>query len=168
MQPRTVVVLAHGGVVRLTAVAAAAPAVLDAALLGQAGGGAVADVLFGRGQPLRPARRDGAPAPRGRARLPRVPGRARRTTATASGCSSATAGTTPAAWTWRSPSATACPTPTFAFTDLELTSSDAGVTVRLTVTNTGSRAGREVVQVYAALPGSEVPGRRGRWRRSPT
>src|SRR5690606_9188545 len=43
--PRTVVVLCHGGVVDLRGVAA--PAVLDAALLGQAVGSAIADVLFG-------------------------------------------------------------------------------------------------------------------------
>jgi beta-glucosidase len=44
----------------------------------------------------------------------------------------------------------------FGYADLELTASDAGVRVGLTVTNTGSRAGREVVQVYAGLPTSEV------------
>ena len=51
VQPRTVVVLSHGGAVRLEPVAAIAPAILDGALLGQAGGGAIADVLFGAVNP---------------------------------------------------------------------------------------------------------------------
>jgi beta-glucosidase len=46
-QPRTVVVLSHGGMVLLDTVAELTPAVLDAALPGQGGGAAVADVLFG-------------------------------------------------------------------------------------------------------------------------
>ncbi|WP_372349814.1 glycoside hydrolase family 3 C-terminal domain-containing protein [Streptomyces sp. KL116D] len=46
-QPRTAVVLSHGGALRLAPVADLAPAVFDGALLGQAGGGAIADVLFG-------------------------------------------------------------------------------------------------------------------------
>ncbi|MDT0551032.1 fibronectin type III-like domain-contianing protein, partial [Streptomyces lonegramiae] len=37
-----------------------------------------------------------------------------------------------------------------------------GLSVRLPVTNTGARPGREVVQVYAGLPGSAV-GRPVRW-----
>ena len=46
-QPRTVVVLSHGGVVRLAPFVVEVPAILDGGLLGQAGGGALADVLFG-------------------------------------------------------------------------------------------------------------------------
>lgn len=46
-QPRTVVVLSHGGVVRLAPFVDDVPAILDGGLLGQAGGGAIADVLFG-------------------------------------------------------------------------------------------------------------------------
>ncbi len=33
---------------------------------------------------------------------------------------------------------------------------DEGLTVSATVTNTGSRAGKEVVQVYVSAPGSAV------------
>ncbi|WP_433870282.1 glycoside hydrolase family 3 C-terminal domain-containing protein [Saccharopolyspora sp. CA-218241] len=44
--PRTVVVLSHGGVVTLP-FADDVPAIVDGSLLGQAGGGATADVLFG-------------------------------------------------------------------------------------------------------------------------
>ena len=45
---------------------------------------------------------------------------------------------------------------TFGYSDLALAATDAGVTVSLTVTNTGGRAGREVVQVYVSVPGSTV------------
>ena len=45
--PRTVVVLSNGGVVRLSGFADRVPAILEGWLLGQAGGGATADVLFG-------------------------------------------------------------------------------------------------------------------------
>ncbi|MBJ7450803.1 MAG: glycoside hydrolase family 3 C-terminal domain-containing protein, partial [Blastococcus sp.] len=155
VQRRTVVVLAHGGVVRLTEVAAAAPAVLDAALLGQAGGGAVADVLFGAVNPSGrlaetvPLRLEDVPA------FPGYPGEHGHDSYgervfvghrwyDARGLDVAF------------PLGHGLSYTTFGFTDLELTSSDAGVTVGLTVTNTGSRSGREVVQVYAGLPTSEV------------
>ena len=49
--PRTVVVLSNGGVVRLGAVADRAAAVVEGWLLGQAGGTAVADVLYGAVNP---------------------------------------------------------------------------------------------------------------------
>lgn len=51
VQPKTVVVLSHGGVLRLAPVTDLVPAIVDGALLGQAGGGALADVLFGRVNP---------------------------------------------------------------------------------------------------------------------
>ncbi|GAA2093556.1 glycoside hydrolase family 3 C-terminal domain-containing protein [Brevibacterium salitolerans] len=51
VQPRSVVVLSHGGALRLAPVVAQAPAVLDGALLGQAGGSALAAVLFGEENP---------------------------------------------------------------------------------------------------------------------
>jgi beta-glucosidase len=46
---------------------------------------------------------------------------------------------------------------TFSYQDAEATLSSTGdVAVTVTVTNTGDRAGREVVQVYTSLPGSSV------------
>ena len=154
-QPRTVVVLAHGGVVRLTDVAATAPAVLDAALLGQAGGGAIADVLFGAVNPSGrlaetvPLRLEDVPA------FPGYPGEHGHDSYgervfvghrwyDARGLEVAF------------PFGHGLSYTAFEYADLELTSSDAAVSVRLTVTNTGSRSGREVVQVYAGLPASEV------------
>lgn len=50
-QPKTVAVLIHGGVIALAEIAESVPAVLDATILGQAGGGAIADVLLGRVNP---------------------------------------------------------------------------------------------------------------------
>ncbi|WP_241841635.1 glycoside hydrolase family 3 C-terminal domain-containing protein [Pseudofrankia sp. BMG5.36] len=49
--PRTVVVLSHGGVVSLEGWHDDVDAILDAFLLGQAGGGAIADVLVGVAEP---------------------------------------------------------------------------------------------------------------------
>lgn len=51
VQPKTVVVLSHGGVVDLGDVDRHAAAVLDGALLGQGGGNAIARVLFGEVNP---------------------------------------------------------------------------------------------------------------------
>lgn len=54
---------------------------------------------------------------------------------------------------------------TFGVTGLELRQSDRGLTVTVTVTNTGSVPGREVVQAYATLPPSagEPPRRLVAW-----
>ena len=45
---------------------------------------------------------------------------------------------------------------TFEYSGLQVTADDEGLLARLTVTNTGGRDGREVVQVYVGLPGSSV------------
>ncbi len=42
----------------------------------------------------------------------------------------------------------------FDYSGLEVTDTGDGLSVRLAVTNIGTRTGREVVQVYAGLPGS--------------
>ncbi|HEY3339179.1 MAG TPA: glycoside hydrolase family 3 C-terminal domain-containing protein [Propionicimonas sp.] len=44
----------------------------------------------------------------------------------------------------------------FGYSDLTVSAGDAGLAVALTVTNTGERAGREVVQAYVSVPGSGV------------
>ena len=75
--PNLVVVLANGSAVRLSDWERHAGAVLECWLSGQAAGGAVADLLFGRGQPVRSARRDTAAAARGHAVLPEFPRRGR-------------------------------------------------------------------------------------------
>ncbi|MBW4096345.1 MAG: beta-glucosidase, partial [Acidobacteria bacterium] len=45
---------------------------------------------------------------------------------------------------------------TFAYDGLQVSASQAGVHVSVEVTNAGTRAGREVVQAYVGLPGSTV------------
>jgi beta-glucosidase len=45
---------------------------------------------------------------------------------------------------------------TLGYSGLSLASTHEGIEVRVTLTNTGMRAGREIVQVYAGLPGSAV------------
>jgi beta-glucosidase len=45
---------------------------------------------------------------------------------------------------------------TFEYSDLDVRPAGAGMDVALTVTNTGDRAGREVVQAYVSVPGSHV------------
>ena len=44
----------------------------------------------------------------------------------------------------------------FEYSDVTVTANGNEVSVELTVTNTGGRAGREVVQLYAGKPVSEV------------
>ncbi|MEU5757383.1 glycoside hydrolase family 3 C-terminal domain-containing protein [Nocardia sp. NPDC047648] len=155
VQPDTVVVLAHGGVVRLGPVAASAPAILDGGLLGQAGGGALADVLFGVVNPSGrlaetvPVRLQDTPA---YLNFPGENSHVRYGEGLYVG------------YRWYDsremdvcyPFGHGLSYTTFDYSDLTLTASEAGITVRVGVTNTGSRAGREVVQVYTALPGSSV------------
>jgi beta-glucosidase len=154
-QPRTVVVLAHGGVVRLVSVADAAPAIVDGALLGQAGGGAIADVLFGVINPSGkltesvPVRLEDSPA------YLTSPGEdhhvvygerifvgyrgfdARRLDVTF-------------------PFGHGLSYTQFDYGELRLSVDGTGVTGTVTVTNSGARAGREIVQLYVGLPTSRV------------
>ena len=154
-QPRTVVVLSHGGVVRLADVDAVAPAVLDGALLGQAGGGAIADVLFGVVNPAGrvsetvPVRIEDVPA------YLNFPGEH----------SSVLYGESIyVGYRWYDARALEVTYPfghglsytSFGYTDLRLSSGAEGVTARVRVTNTGDRAGREVVQFYVGKPDSSV------------
>ncbi|MEU1898601.1 glycoside hydrolase family 3 C-terminal domain-containing protein [Nocardiopsis dassonvillei] len=154
-QPRTVVVLSHGGVLRLAPVAELAPAVLDGALLGQAGGGAVADVLFGR---VNPSGRLGETVP---VRLQDTPAYLN-----FPGENSAVlyGEGLYVGYRWYDardmevafPFGHGLSYTSFAYSDLELEQDSAGITAHLTVTNTGDRAGREVVQFYVAKPDSAV------------
>ncbi|WP_102143497.1 glycoside hydrolase family 3 C-terminal domain-containing protein [Mycobacterium hubeiense] len=157
VQPRTVVVLAHGGVVRLAPVAALAPAILDGALLGQAAGGAIADVLFGVVNPSGrlaetvPARLEDCPS---YLNFPGEHGHVLYGERVFVGYRAYDARGLDVTY----PFGHGLSYTEFAYTDLEL----SGITVRLTVTNTGTRRGREVVQVYAGLPTSTVA-RPPRW-----
>lgn len=161
VQPRTVVVLAHGGVVALGAVAGLAPAILDGALLGQGGGRAIADVLFGVVNPSGrlaetvPVRLQDAPA---YLNFPGEDGHIQYGERVFVG------------YRWYDARDAAVTFPfghglsytRFEYTDLSVHVDAEGLTVRVSVINTGDRAGREVVQVYAGLPVSRVS-RPPRW-----
>ena len=56
---------------------------------------------------------------------------------------------------------------TFGYSGLRLTTTGDGIEVRVSITNTGDRAGREVVQAYAGLPARPSPARPARWPASP-
>ena len=154
-QPRTVVVLAHGGMVCLGDVAALAPAVLDGALLGQAGGGGIADVLFGV---VNPSGRLAETAPR---QLADAPSYLNFPSENGHTCYGERVFVGYRGYDARDlevafPFGHGLSYTSFSYSDLRLHGGHDGVTVRLRVTNTGSRAGREVIQVYAGLPGSRV------------
>lgn len=161
VQPRTVVVLSHGGVVRLHDVAGLAPAVVDGALLGQAGGGALADVLFGVVNPSGrlaetvPLRLQDCPA---YLNFPSESGRTLYGERMFVGYRWYDARDLPVAF----PFGHGLSYTRFEYSDLVVSAADAALSVRLTVANTGTRSGREVVQVYAGMPGSKV-GRPVRW-----
>ncbi|KHO26056.1 beta-glucosidase [Mycolicibacterium setense] len=160
-QPRTVVVLSHGGVVRLDAVAGLAPALLDGALLGQAGGGALADVLFGVVNPSGrlaetvPLRLQDSPA---YLNFPSEAGHTVYGERMFVGYRWYDARDMPVTF----PFGHGLSYTRFDYSGLEVTATGEGLAVHLTVTNTGTRPGREVVQVYAGHPGSAV-GRPVRW-----
>ncbi|MCV7114395.1 glycoside hydrolase family 3 C-terminal domain-containing protein [Mycolicibacterium setense] len=160
-QPRTVLVLSHGGVVRLDAVAGLAPALLDGALLGQAGGGALADVLFGAVNPSGrlaetvPLRLQDSPA---YLNFPSEAGHTVYGERMFVGYRWYDARDMPVTF----PFGHGLSYTRFDYSGLEVAATGEGLVVRLTVTNIGTRSGREVVQVYAGHPGSAV-GRPVRW-----
>jgi beta-glucosidase len=159
VQPRTVVVLAHGGVVRLDAVAELAPAMLDGALLGQAGGGAIADVLFGVVNPSGrlaetvPVRLQDCPA---YLNFPSERGHTVYGERIFVGYRWYDARGLDVAF----PFGHGLSYTQFDYSNLQV--ADDLAKLRVAVTNTGELTGREVVQAYAALPGSEVS-RPPRW-----
>jgi beta-glucosidase len=168
VNPRVVVVLSNGSVVRLSRFADRVPAIVEGWLLGQAGGGAIADVLFGRVNPSGrlaetvPLRIEDTPA------WTSFPGTGLHVTY-GEGIF--------VGYRWYDARDLAVQFPfghglsytTFGYSGLEVatgpaTGKDAttgkggaGLAVRVTVTNTGGVAGREVVQCYVSLPGSAVP-----------
>lgn len=162
VNPRVVVVLSNGSVVRLSGFADRVPAIVEGWLLGQAGGGALADVLYGRVNPSGrlaetvPLRIEDTPA------WTSFPGTGLRVTYGEGIC---------VGYRWydardldvQFPFGHGLSYTTFGYsglgvsTDGKGSADDAGLAVRVTVTNTGGVAGREVVQCYVSLPGSPVP-----------
>lgn len=152
---RVVVVLSHGGVLRVSGFADRAAAIIDGWLLGQAGGGAIARTLFGLSNPSGrlaetiPIRvEDGASY----VNFPGENGHVRYGEGLFVG------------YRWYDACKRAVSFPfghglsytSFEYGDMETFAVDGGVAVEVTVRNTGSRAGAEVVQVYARVPESSV------------
>ena len=153
--PRSVVVLSNGGVVSLGAVADRAAAVVEGWLLGQAGGTAVADVLYGVANPSGrlaetiPHRLQDSPA---YLDFPGEHGHVRYGEGIFVGYRWYDARDLDVAY----PFGHGLSYTTFAYSDLSVTAHAGGLTVSLTVANTGPRDGREVVQVYTGPASSQV------------
>ncbi|PUB28034.1 beta-glucosidase [Promicromonospora sp. AC04] len=171
VNPRVVVVLSNGSVVRLSGFADRVPAIVEGWLLGQAGGGAMADVLFGR---VNPSGRLAETVP------PRIEDTPAWTSFPGTGLRVTYGEGIFVGYRWYDARDMAVQFPfghglsytTFAYAGLvvstrstsgggvasgNVTPDGGGLTARVTVTNTGGVAGREVVQCYVSLPGSAVP-----------
>lgn len=155
VNPHVVVVLSNGGVVALP-FADRVPAIAEAWLLGQAGGGATADVLFGAVNPSGkltetiPLRLEDNPS---FGNFPGEFGHVRYGEGILVG------------YRWydakkldvRYPFGHGLSYTTFTYGNAAASVTEGGdVLVRVAVTNTGTREGREIVQVYTALPASQV------------
>lgn len=172
VNPRVVVVLSNGSVVRLSGFADRVPAIVEGWLLGQAGGGALADVLFGR---VNPSGRLAETVP---LRLEDTPAW---TSFPGTGLHVTYGEGIYVGYRWydardldvQFPFGHGLSYTTFAYAGLGVSTGSTsgngstgggehrvdggGLTVRVAVTNTGGVAGREVVQCYVSLPGSAVP-----------
>lgn len=152
--PNTVVVLSHGGVVTLP-FAPRVPAVLDAWLLGQAGGSATADLLYGEANPSGklaetiPLRLTDSPA---YLNFPGEHGHVRYGEGIFVGYRWYDARQMEVAF----PFGHGLSYTRFDYADLEVEADDAGLHLRAEITNSGQRSGREVVQVYVGRPESSV------------
>ncbi|WP_326709860.1 glycoside hydrolase family 3 C-terminal domain-containing protein [Streptomyces sp. NBC_01474] len=153
--PNTVVILANGGVVRLADWIDRVPAVLEGWLLGQAGGTATADLLFGTANPSGrlaetiPLRLADTPA---FADWPGERGHARYGEGIFVGYRHYDTRDLEVSY----PFGHGLSYTTFEYTNLRVTQGDAGLDVTVSITNTGPRAGHEVVQAYTRAPGSQM------------
>ncbi|MEN0130187.1 MAG: glycoside hydrolase family 3 C-terminal domain-containing protein [Brevundimonas sp.] len=155
VNPNVVVVLSNGGVVALP-FADRVPAILEGWLLGQAGGGATADVLLGDVNPSGkltetvPVRLADTPA---YLDFPGERGHVRYGEGLFVGYRWYDARDLDVAF----PFGHGLSYTTFAYSQAAASvGADGDVQVTVTVTNTGTVAGREIVQVYTSLPGSAV------------
>jgi len=153
--PRTVVVLSNGGVVLTTPWDRDVGALLEGWLLGQAGGSATADVLFGRVNPSGrltetiPLRLEHHPS---YLDFPGEAGHVRYGEGIHVGYRGFDAREQDVAY----PFGFGLSYTTFSYGEATATANEAGVDIRLRVANTGQRDGREVVQAYVSLPSSRV------------
>jgi beta-glucosidase len=155
VNPRTVVILSNGAVLATSPWDKAVPALIEGWLLGQAGGSAIADVLFGRVNPSGrlaetiPLRLKDHPS---YLDFPGEHGHVRYGEGLFVGYRGFDARDQEVAY----PFGFGLSYTTFGYGQATATCSAAGIEVRVPVTNTGGRDGREVVQVYVSLPGSAV------------
>jgi beta-glucosidase len=155
VNPRTVVILSNGAVLATTPWDAAVPALVEGWLLGQAGGNAIADVLFGR---VNPSGRLAETIPLSikdhpsYLDFPGEHGHVRYGEGLFVGYRGFDAREQEVAY----PFGFGLSYTTFGYGQATATATAAGIEVRVPVTNTGERDGREVVQVYVSLPGSTV------------
>ncbi|GIM96800.1 glycoside hydrolase family 3 C-terminal domain-containing protein [Paractinoplanes toevensis] len=153
--PRTVVVLANGAVVRTTPWDADVQGLLEGWLLGQAGGSAIADVLLGT---VNPSGRLAETIPLKLADHPSYldfPGEAGHVRY-GEGIHVGYRGFDAREQEVAYPFGFGLSYTTFAYGTATATATDAGIDLSVDVTNTGDRDGREVVQAYLSLPGSRV------------
>ncbi|WP_105567624.1 glycoside hydrolase family 3 C-terminal domain-containing protein [Microbacterium halophytorum] len=153
--PNTVVVLSNGGVVALP-FADRVPAIVESWLLGQAGGSGVADVLYGAVNPSGrlaetfPYRLEDTPA---YTAFPGESQHVRYGEGLYVGYRWYDARRIDVAF----PFGHGLSYTEFSYGDaVASANSDGGIDVTVDVTNTGSVAGREVVQAYVSMPGSSV------------
>ncbi len=151
VQPKTVVILNSGSAVAMEAWIDGTAAVLEAWFMGQAGGGAIADILFGQVNPsgkLAETFPHGLPDTPAYLNYPGDNGAVRYGEGLFIGYRYYDAKEMPV----RFPFGHGLSYTTFAYTNptVSATSFDDidGVTVSVDVTNTGSMAGKEIVQVY--------------------
>ncbi|MBG0563704.1 glycoside hydrolase family 3 C-terminal domain-containing protein [Actinoplanes aureus] len=155
VNPRTVVVLSNGAVITTKPWDEKVPALLEGWLLGQAGGSALADVLFGR---VNPSGRLAETIPVKLAHhpsyldFPGEHGHVRYGEGLHVGYRGFDAQDREVAY----PFGFGLSYTTFSYGAARASVTATGVEIRVRVTNTGSRDGREVVQAYVSLPGSRV------------
>ncbi|WP_434315596.1 glycoside hydrolase family 3 C-terminal domain-containing protein [Leifsonia sp. P73] len=153
--PRVTVVLSNGGVVRVSGWADRVPAIVEGWLLGQAGGGAVADVLFGVVNPSGrlaetiPVRLEDTAS---YLNFPGEKGHVRYGEGLFVGYRDFDARDAAVSF----PFGHGLSYTTFAFGAPTASATAEGIRVTVDVTNTGDRDGREVVQVYVSVPASRV------------
>ena len=155
VNPNVVVVLSNGSSVLVTSFQDRVRAIVEGWLLGQAGGPATADVLYGNVNPSGkitetiPYRLEDVPS---FMHFPGDPTGVRYGEGLFVGYRGYDAIGTKVAY----PFGHGLSYTTFGYSDLSVSSTDNGLSVAVTVTNTGSRAGREIVQAYVSVPGSKV------------
>lgn len=151
VNPRVVVVLSNGGVVRTAPWQERVPALVEGWLLGQAGGGALARVLFGAVNPSGklaetvPLRLEDSPS---HPSFPGEEGRSRYGEGVFVGYRGYDARRSEVAF----PFGHGLSYTTFGYDGLRVEEADGVFRVGLTVTNTGPLAGREIVQIYSGGP----------------